>query len=226
MMKGKYKVLIVDDHPIICNSYKDAFDEVNAQYADLNIQIEVALDCDSAQEKINNTWVEKGYDMVFLDIRLPASRDRKLVSGEDLGELIREVQPEAKIIVATTFNDNFRMQNIFKSLNPEGFLIKNDIDTKELTTAITHVMEGRPYYSSTVSALFRKQMTSSVNVDKIDRQMLYELSMGTRMKELPDLLPLSMAGIEKRKRILKQKFDVEDQGDKALILKAREMGFI
>lgn len=226
MMKGKYKVLIVDDHPIICNSYKDAFDEVNAQYADLNIQIEVALDCDSAQEKINNTWVEKGYDMVFLDIRLPASRDRKLVSGEDLGELIREVQPEAKIIVATTFNDNFRMQNIFKSLNPEGFLIKNDIDTKELTTAITHVMEGRPYYSSTVSALFRKQMTNSVNVDKIDRQMLYELSMGTRMKELPDLLPLSMAGIEKRKRILKQKFDVEDQGDKALILKAREMGFI
>ena len=225
-MKGKYKVLIVDDHPIICNSYKDAFDEVNAQYADLNIQIEVALDCDSAQEKINNTWVEKGYDMVFLDIRLPASRDRKLVSGEDLGELIREVQPEAKIIVATTFNDNFRMQNIFKSLNPEGFLIKNDIDTKELTTAITHVMEGRPYYSSTVSALFRKQMTNSVNVDKIDRQMLYELSMGTRMKELPDLLPLSMAGIEKRKRILKQKFDVEDQGDKALILKAREMGFI
>lgn len=225
-MKGKYKVLIVDDHPIICDSYKDAFDDVNDQFLDLHIQIEVALDCDSAREKINNTWVEKGYDMVFLDIRLPASKDRKLVSGEDLGELIREVQPQAKIIVATTFNDNFRMQNIFKSLNPEGFLIKNDLDTKELTTAITHVIEGKPYFSSTVSALFRKQMTNSVNVDKIDRQMLYELSMGTRMKELPDVLPLSMAGIEKRKRMLKQKLDVEDQGDKALILKAREMGFI
>ena len=46
------------------------------------------------------------------------------------------------------------------------------------------------------------------------------------MKEMPKVVPLSMAGIEKRKRILKQKFDVEDQGDKALILKAREMGFI
>jgi DNA-binding NarL/FixJ family response regulator len=226
MMKGKYKVLIIDDHPIICDSYKDAFDEVNDRNEDLYIQVETALDCDSAREKISNTWVNKGYDMVVLDIRLPASRDRKLVSGEDVGELIREVQPEAKIIVATTFNDNFRMQNIIKSLNPEGFLIKNDLDTAELATAISHVMQDRPYYSSTVSALFRKQMTASVNLDKIDRQILYELSIGTRMKDMPDVVPLSMAGIEKRKRIMKQKLDVEDQGDKALILKAREMGFI
>ena len=226
MMEGKYKVLIVDDHPIICNSYKEAFEEVSATHENLHIQVDVALDCDSAREKINNRWVEKGYDLVLLDIRLPASRDRKLVSGEDLGELIREVQPEARIIVATTFNDNFRMQNIFRSLNPEGFLIKNDLDTREFVTAINHVMEGQPYYSGTVASLFRKQMTHTVNVDKIDRQMLYELSLGTRMKELPDVIPLSMAGIEKRKRILKQKLDVEDQGDKALIMKAREMGFI
>ena len=226
MMTGKYKVLIVDDHPIICDSYKDAFAEVNKEFENLHIQIEVALDCDTGREKIRNNWVEKGYDLVFLDIRLPASRDRKLVSGEDLGELIREVQPQAKIIVATTFNDNFRMLNIFKSLNPEGFLIKNDLNTKELTTAISHVIQGKPYYSSTVAGLFRKQMSQSMNVDKIDRLMLYELSMGTRMKEMPKVVPLSMAGIEKRKRILKQKFDVEDQGDKALILKAREMGFI
>ncbi len=226
MMTGKYKVLIVDDHPIICDSYKDAFAEVNEEFDNLHIQIEVALDCDAAREKIRNNWVEKGYDLVFLDIRLPASRDRKLVSGEDLGELIREVQPQAKIIVATTFNDNFRMLNIFKSLNPEGFLIKNDLNTKELKTAISHVIQGKPYYSSTVAGLFRKQMSQSMNVDKIDRLMLYELSMGTRMKEMPKVVPLSMAGIEKRKRILKQKFDVEEQGDKALILKAREMGFI
>ena len=219
-------MLIVDDHPIICNSYKKAFEEVSATHENLHIQVDVALDCDSRREKINNRWDEKGYGLVLLNIRLPASRDRKLVSGEDLGELIREVQPEARIIVATTFNDNFRMQNIFKSLNPEGFLIKNDLDTRELVTAINHVMEGQPYYSGTVASLFRKQMTHTVNVDKIDRQMLYELSLGTRMKELPDVIPLSMAGIEKRKRILKQKLDVEDQGDKALIMKAREMGFI
>ena len=225
-MIRKYKVLIIDDHPIICDSYKDAFDKVEANLQDVKFQIEVAHDCDAAREKVTNTWVSRGYDLVFLDIRLPASRDRKLVSGEDLGELIREVQPDAKIIVITTFNDNYRMLSIFNSLNPEGFVIKNDLSNEELVTAIKHVMNGSPYYSGTVSTLFRKQMSNPINVDKTDRILLYELSMGTRMKEMPDILPLSMAGIEKRKRILKQKFDVEDQGDKALILKAREMGFV
>jgi len=72
----------------------------------------------------------------------------------------------------------------------------------------------------------RKKMHTNINIDKKDRQILYELSLGTKMKDLPNIVPLSIAGIEKRKRILKEIFDVEDQGDKALILKARELGFI
>ena len=225
-MIRKYKVLIVDDHPLICDSYKDALEEVGQEMGDVHLQIEIAGDCDTAVEKIRNKWTERGFDLVFLDIRLPASRDHRYLSGEDLGELIREVQPQARIIVATTFNDNYRMHNIFKSINPEGFLIKNDINVKELTAAITAVLEGAPYYSRTVSSLFRKQMIQHFSVDKIDRQILHEISLGTRMKELPKVVPLSMAGIEKRKRILKEKFDVEDQGDVALISRAREMGFI
>ena len=222
----KYKVLIVDDHPLICNSYRKALEEVGRERGDIQLQIDIASDCDTAVEKIKNKWTSRGYDLVFLDIRLPASKDHRYLSGEDLGELIREVQPQARIIVATTFNDNYRMHNIFKSLDPEGFLIKNDINVKELTDAVSAVMEGSPYYSRTVSSLFRKQMLQHFTVDKIDRQILHEISLGTRMKELPKVVPLSMAGIEKRKRILKEKFDVEDQGDVALISKAREMGFI
>ena len=49
-------MLIVDDHPIICNSYKDAFEEVSSGNENLHIQADVALDCDSAREKINNRW--------------------------------------------------------------------------------------------------------------------------------------------------------------------------
>lgn len=195
-------------------------------HMDIKMKIESAGDCDTAREKIKNTWTENGWDLVFLDIRLPPSKDRRILSGEDLGEMIRQRHPLAKIIVATTFNDNYRIQNIFKSLNPEGFLIKNDMDTPELVEAILKIMQGGLHYTSTVANLLRKQMFTDINIDKIDRQILYELSLGTKMKDLPNFVPLSIAGIEKRKRILKQVFDVEDQGDKALILKARELGFI
>lgn len=225
-MKEKNKVLIIDDHPLICDAYMSALQQVMREHKHIDLKIEAAENCDTAKEKITNTWTEEGWDLVFLDIRLPASKDRRILSGEDLGELIRENHPLAKIIVATTFNDNYRIQNIFNSLNPEGFLIKNDLDPKELVNAIVKIMEGGVHYSQTVATLMRKKMNTNINIDKIDRQILYELSLGTKMKDLPNIVPLSIAGIEKRKRTLKEIFDVEDQGDKALILKARELGFI
>lgn len=225
-MKRQHRVLIIDDHPMICDNYKDVLEEIMMENPEIKMRIEAAGDCDAAKEKISNTWTEGGWDLVLLDIRLPASKDRKILSGEDLGEMIRKKHPLAKIIVATTFNDNYRIQNILKSLNPEGFLIKNDMDNKELVSAVIEVLNGGVHYSSTVANLFRKQMFTDIKIDKLDRQILYEISMGTKMKDLPKVIPLSIAGIEKRKRVLKQIFDVEDQGDKALILKARELGFI
>ncbi|MDN3643771.1 response regulator [Lutimonas halocynthiae] len=225
-MRQKNKVLIIDDHPLICDSYRKALHQVMKENQDIQMQIESAENCDTAKEKIMNSWTNDSWDLVFLDIRLPASKDRRILSGEDLGEMIRENHPLAKIIVATTFNDNYRIQNIFKSLNPEGFLIKNDLDPKELVSAIIKIMQGGVHYSQTVSNLMRIKMHRNINIDKKDRQILFELSLGTKMKDLPNIVPLSIAGIEKRKRILKEIFDVEDQGDKALILKARELGFI
>ena len=221
----KTRVLIVDDHPLICDSYIKGLKEVFEARPDQDLHTEMVHDCDAAKEKILKSNGSP-YALVFLDMRLPASKDHRYLSGEDLGELIRQRMPEAKIIVATTFNDNYRMQNIVKSINPEGFLIKNDLDTDELVLAISNVLDEKPYFSRTVSVLLRRHMIHDLNVDKIDRQILYELSLGTRTKDLPEVVPLSIAGVEKRKRLLKEKFDVEEQGDKALIIKAREMGFI
>jgi len=225
-MTRKNKVLIIDDHPLICDAYRSALHEVMMENENIQMHIESAPNCDMAREKISNTWTKSGWDLVFLDIRLPASSDRKILSGEDLGEMIRKKHPLAKIIVATTFNDNYRIQNIFRSLEPEGFLIKNDLDPKELVSAIVKILQGGVHYSNTVSTLMGKRFSNEILIDKIDRQMLYELSIGTKTKDLPNIVPLSIAGIEKRKRILKRIFDVEDQGDKALITKAREKGFI
>jgi hypothetical protein len=72
----------------------------------------------------------------------------------------------------------------------------------------------------------RNEMLNDLLLDKIDRRLLYELSIGTKTKDLPMMLPLSIAGVEKRKRNLKSIFDVSDLEDKELIAKAREKGFI
>ncbi len=225
-MTKRYNVLIIDDHPLISEAYKNALKHMSANDNQIEFNIDIAANCDTAIKKINAASTLKALDLVFLDIRLPPSADGKILSGEDLGVRIKQLLPLTKIIVSTTFNDNFRIHNIFKNIDPDGFLIKNDITPKEIITAIKTVINDPPYYSKTVIKLLRKQVSIDFSLDKIDRQLLYELSIGTKMKDLPKTIPLSIAGIEKRKRHLKVSFNVEKQEDKVLILKAKEKGFI
>ena len=225
-MVKTHNVLIIDDHPLISDSYKDAFLDVSTKDEQIEFSIDIANNCDIADEKIKIASLGDGLDIVFLDIRLPPSSDKKILSGEDLGIKIRKMIPGAKIIIATTFNDNYRIHSIYESINPDGFLIKNDITDKDVVMAIKAVIIDNPYYSTTVVKLMRKHMSNSFRIDSYDRQMLYQLSIGTKMKDLPGIIHLSMAAIEKRKRILKEHFNIEGQEDKVLIAIAKEKGFI
>nr|WP_262891164.1 response regulator [Psychroserpens algicola] len=219
--------MIVDDHPLIIESYKTALKYYGKENDSILFLVHTANDCDSGYELINDFYKKKKYpDIVFLDIQLPPSSDGKILSGEDLGLKIKKLLPSTKIIVSTTFNDNYRIHSIFKSLYPDGFLIKNDITPKKLIEAIDVVINDPPYYTKTIVKLLSKQVANDFLLDSIDRQILYELSIGTRMKDLPDVIPLSIAGIEKRKRHLKTVFNTHSTDDKELLLKAKEKGFI
>jgi len=225
-MDKSVSVLIIDDHPIIASAYESALESFVTQNATYKFKITSIYNLDEAQLLIENPGFIESLDLVFLDMRLPASSDGKLVSGEDLGKLIKSKKPTVKIIVSTTFNDNYRLHNILNSLNPEGFLVKNDINPKELLSAIENVLAGSPYYSKTVLNLLRKQVGSDIYLDEVDRKMLYELSIGAKLKDLSDLLPLSVAGIEKRRRNLKKMFGISGAEDRDLVKVAREKGFL
>ena len=218
-----YTVLIIDDHPIIADAYKSALLKIVSENSTIDFSVEIATTCDAALEKITS---KEAIDLIFLDMKLPKSSDGKFLSGEDLGIEIREKLAETKIIVATTYNDNYRVNNILKSINPEGFLIKNDITPSDLITAIETVVEGVPYYSKTVLKLLRTHINHDFFLDKIDRQLLYELSIGAKMVDLPKVIPMSIGGIERRKRQLKEIFDIQKESYKVLVELAKEKGFI
>jgi len=227
MISEKYSVLIIDDHPLITEAYITALKYYSKHNETVKFSIKTAYDCDSGRELIKRALKSEEHKyIVFLDIKLPPSRDEKILSGEDLGLLIREMLPNSRIIISTTFNNNFRVHSILKNINPEGLLIKNDITPLELLETIRIVVNDPPYYSKTVIKLLRDQVLNDFILDEYDRKILYELSIGTRMKDLPNLLPLSIASIEKRKRNLKRMFNVKKMDDRQLMISAREKGFI
>lgn len=107
-----------------------------------------------------------------------------------------------------------------------ALMIKSEAGPNEITEAIKSVITDNFYYSNSILKLLNNNNYDNFVIDKIDRQLLYQLSLGCQIKELPNILPLEMAGIEKRKRRLKRIFNIKTNGNKELLRVAKEKGFI
>ncbi len=225
-MNRKIKTLIIEDEPLMIEPMKAALEQLNESNGLLEFNVRTSLDCDSAAQEIKRAVSSRPLDLVILDINLKQSSDGKYLSGEDLGVEIRRFFPDAKIIVLTSHNNNYRLNNILKTLNPDGFLIKSDVDFARLIEALKAVIEDTPYYSKAILKLMRRHIINEFTLDRIDRQLLYQLSKGAKMKHLSDIIPLSKSAIELRKRNLKEVFGVEEGDDRSLLVRAEECGFI
>ena len=215
---------MVDDHPIILEGYKKIL--LDNRSADLGMSIDTANSCEEANSKLEASLRGRAYDIIFLDIGLPPSRDGEFLSGEDIGKKIRKVSPNSKLAVLTMFVENLRLLTIFKGLKPEAFMVKSDVSSSEFLEAFDNIVEGRTYSSQTIHDLMRKQIVNDYDITKTDRDILLHLSRGLKSKDIPKVVPLSLASIEKRKKFMRDIFEVEDTRDITLLNRAKELGFL
>ena len=224
-MSEKLKILMIDDHPMIIEGYQNTLLFTKKESQELNIDI--ANNCDQAikliDKAVNNNF---HYNVLFVDISLPPSTDGVMTSGEDIAVYVRKVLPDAKIIILTMFNESFRIHNIIKTINPEGFLIKSDLTSSELASAFQAVLNNPPFYSGTVNSIIKKMSNSDVVIDEKNRKILHLLSQGVKTKNLVAHLDISLSAIEKRKKQLREIFDVQDGEDETLLDEARKKGFV
>ncbi|WP_303316685.1 DNA-binding response regulator [Flavivirga abyssicola] len=226
MIKSFY-TLIIEDHQLIIDGYIRALESVSSKNSSVLFSTHITKNCDEANEEIEHALETNTIiDLVFLDISLPPSKNGKLLSGDDLGIKLRCLFPRVKIIVSTHLSNNYRLVNILKTIKPDSLLLKSELDFQNLTEGILNVINDIPFYSKPVLKLVRQHVSNDFNLDNIDRQMLYYLSQGTKTKELPNVIHLSLAGIERRKRRLNQIFNNEKKSDKALLILAKEKGFL
>ena len=191
-----------------------------------NIIVDTANSFELGKQKIEESVNSFKYDIIFLDVQLFPPNESQPKTGEDLGLLIRELVPETKIAYMSSFSDNYRINSILKSVDPDGYLVKTDIDPKTLEDAVKTITLNPPYYSSKALVAIRKKMSSNITLDEKDKKILFHLSVGTKTKDLENYIKLSSSSIENRKRHLKSIFGTENKNDLALILAAKKRGFI
>lgn len=219
------RILMTDDHPIIIEGYQMTLMATKKSHQ--NLVIDIANSCDESLKFIDAAnEAQKPYDLLFMDISLPPSKDGKFNSGEDLAMYARKTTPNSKIVMLTMFNEPYRVHHIVKTIDPEGFLIKSDLTSSELASAFQAILHNPPFYSGTVNKIIRKSFSNTMSIDDTNRKILHLLSQGIKTKNLIDHIDLSMSAIEKRKKHLKELFDVVDGNDDALLEEAKKKGLV
>lgn len=219
-------VLIIDDHPFILEGLTNILYSLSDKNGKYNFNVSTAKDSDTALKEIKKSANNKPFDLVLLDISIPRSSDGKILSGEDLGLEIKCLFPKVKIVVLTMHNSNYRLHNILRELNPDGFILKTEMDSALITEALDIVLEEPPFYSKAILRLVRKHIAHNIFLDSIDRKILYHLNKGTLTKDIGDYVGLSQSAVEQRKSNLKTTFGIDKGNNRDLITKAEIAGFI
>jgi len=217
-------ILIVEDHQLSCQGFELIVEQAGCKGAIPKVRIEQAHSLKKANQLLFEEAIH--FDIVFLDICMPAYPEKNLYSGEDLGRLIVEKQLKTKILVMTSLTDKLRLEEILHTVKPHGFLIKGEVDEYHLITAIEHLLLDEYYYSPTIQRILQNPSEEAAHVDEEEKQFLHLLSKGVRNIEIMDFLPWSLSKVEKRKRSLHKKLGVEKGNTMALVNKARELGII
>ncbi|MBA6316526.1 response regulator [Cellulophaga baltica] len=219
------KILAVDDHQMTMIGYKYILED--AEFDDFTVAMEMATTFEEGKQKIEQSVANSDlFDLILLDIQLSPVVDGVPSTGQDLGVIARNISPTSKIVFLSSFSDNYRINSILRTVNPEGYMVKTEINEIVLKEMVETVLTSPPYYTKKALIAIRNKMSTNIHLDDTDIKILYYLSVGTRTKDMGDYVPLSISAIENRKRQIKEIFGVENENDNALIASAKEKGFI
>jgi DNA-binding NarL/FixJ family response regulator len=219
----KKNILIVDDHPFIIDGYKNAITRYKPEFYEYSFS--QGKDCQTGYNIITNTETPP-FDVAFLDISMPVYPEKGIQSGEDLAKLIMKLMPDCKIILLTMYTELLKIKNIIDTINPAGLVIKNDLTFDELLFGFDIVLKNEIYYSHSVIKMANQNDNEIEGIDQFDKLILFHISKGTKTKDIPQYIPISLKAIERRKVNLKELFKIEEGSDIDLIREAKVRGII
>lgn len=217
------KILIVDDHPFIIDGYKNAITRYKPDVYEYSFT--QGKDCATGYDIITNPETPP-FDVAFLDISMPTYEEKGIHSGEDLAKLIMEFMPNCKIILLTMYTELLKIKNIIDTINPAGLVIKNDLTFDELLFGFDIVLKDEIYYSHSVIKMANQNNNDMDGIDQFDKLILFHISKGTKTKDIPQYVPISLHAIEQRKVNLKELFKIGEGSDIDLIKEAKIRGII
>jgi DNA-binding NarL/FixJ family response regulator len=164
-------ILIVDDQALIRDGLKTVLE--------LEKDITVVGTCKNGLEAVQLTELLRPR-LVLLDIRIPE------MDGVEAVKIIKEKQPETKVIMLTTFNDE---EYIIAALagGANGYLLK-DTEIDKLIGTIHEVFEGRLTIQNEVAAKLAEGLSRLNYMKKEKNDLVSDLDLSGREKEIASMM--------------------------------------
>jgi DNA-binding NarL/FixJ family response regulator len=184
---GRTSVLLADDHLMLVEALKKILEveyDVVGTVGDGHALLQAA-------EKLRP-------DVVVLDIAMP------LLNGLDAGRQVKHDMPAVKLIFLTMNEDPYLVGEAFRA-GASAYLLKQGA-ALELTKAITEVLKGRTYITPRISEglanISLRDPEAREHAPKPtarQRQVIQLLAEGRSMKEIADLLHITMRTVASHK---------------------------
>jgi DNA-binding NarL/FixJ family response regulator len=218
-MTSPVRVLIADD--------QELFREGLHTLLSVQLDLQVVGEARNGEEALRLAAVLKP-DVILMDLRMP------LLGGVAATRRLKSIQPESKVIVLTTFDDD---EDVFEGLRAGavGYLLK-DVPSEKLVEAIRAVARGesflQPSIAGKVIAEFSRlsphlSSTAQPLIEPLSEReldILRLLSQGASNKEIADRLVITVGTVKNHVTNILAKLGVRDRTQAAL--KAKELGLI
>ena len=192
-----YKVLIVDDHPLIRSVMKL---ELAAQ------NYEVVGDVGTGSEAIQFIR-NHPVDLVILDIALPG------IDGLDVLNRIKTYKPEVRVLVLTSYQDSHFSAQCMRA-DANGFINKTK-GMDDVLRGVKVVMGGYSFFPSVASSSVRNSdgsLSEQVLIEGLSPReltILLHLAQGVSNKKIAEDMALSSKTISTYKTRLKEKLKID-----------------
>lgn len=193
------KVIIVDDDYLVVQSLKII---VTANGIEV---LAVGHDGIEAVKLYN----EHKPDLILMDIRM------EKMNGIEATKEILEIDPSAKILLITTFQDDEYISQAL-SLGCKGYILKQNI--QGIIPAINAVCSGNHVFDSKIVSNIQKHSKRNINVDLTDREfdILLLVAEGLNNKEIADKLFLSEGTVRNYISNMLEKLSLRDRTQLAI----------
>ena len=208
------KILIADDQELIRESLKIILSTNN--------EFEVIDTVGSGKEVVESIRRHIP-DIILMDVRMPD------MDGVQCTKFVKEVYPEIKVIVLTTFDDD---EYIFSALKygASGYLLKG-VSLDELTSAIKTVLQGgaifNPNVASKVTKIFSEMAKNNIVAERIhdedlpnlsdtESKIIQQVSQGLSNKEIAEILKFTEGTIRNYLSVILDKLQLRDRTQLAI----------